>query len=173
MPSLILLLRTFLKPYLDIAVSFHLHLDTEHVQHVDFDQPICVEPSTAISEVFGLLRDSELGSVLVCESGKLAGVFTERDALRLLADDADVTQPIATQMTSEPVTTAATETVAEAIQKMAVGGYRRLPVVDEANAAVGLLRVEHILRYLVEHFPEAVYNLPPTTKHSMQSREGA
>lgn len=154
-------------------MSFHLHLDTECVQHVDFDAPTCVEPSVAICDVLNLLRDSDQGSVLVCDGGKLVGVFTERDALRLLASSADLSAQIESQMTSQPVTTAATETVGAAIQKMAVGGYRRLPVVDDANAPVGLLRVEHILHYLVEHFPETIYNLPPTPKHSMQAREGA
>lgn len=154
-------------------MSFHLHLDTESVQHVDFDKPTCVEPTIATSEVFDVLHDSDQGSVLIREGEKLVGVFTERDALRLLASGADLSGPIEAYMTLAPVTTAATETVGAAIQKMAVGGYRRLPVIDAAGKPVGLLRVEHILHYLVEHFPEAVYNLPPKPKHSMQTREGA
>lgn len=154
-------------------MSFHLHLDTERVQHVDFDAPICVEPTSPIGDVLELLRESNQGSVLICENEKLAGVFTERDALRLLAASADMSGPIGSNMTSEPVTTSTNETVGSAIQKMAVGGYRRLPVIDDADQPIGLLRVDHILHYLVEHFPEVVYNLPPKSKHSMQSREGA
>ena len=154
-------------------MSFHLHLDTERVQHVDFDEPICVEPTTLVRDILDLLRDREQGSVLICAGGKLTGVFTERDALRLLARGSDLDVEIQSCMTSDPVTTAAAETVASAIQKMAVGGYRRLPVVDSASVPIGLLRVEHILHYLVEHFPEAVYNLPPTPNHPMQTREGA
>ena len=154
-------------------MSFHLHLDTERVQHVEFDAPICVEPNAPVGDVLDALRDSNQGSVLVCNDGKLTGVFTERDALRLLAASADMSAPIQSKMTSEPVTILSSETVGDAIQKMAIGGYRRLPVIDDANQPVGLLRVDHILHYLVEHFPEAVYNLPPKSKHSMQTREGA
>ncbi len=154
-------------------MSFHLHLDTERVEHVDFDEPICVTPTTTLGDVLDLLHDSEQGSVLICEEGRLTGLFTERDALRLLAANADMAESIGPKMTTEPVATSPSETVGAAITKMAVGGYRRLPVVDDASKPIGLLRVEHILHYLVEHFPEVVYNLPPKSKHTMQAREGA
>lgn len=154
-------------------MSFHLQLDTERVQHIDRDEPICVEPEVAIREVLGRLKDYKKGSILICRGGKLQGVFTERDALRLMAAGADLTAPIHTVMTTDPVTTSISETVGSAIQKMAVGGYRRLPVVDDSGTPVGLLRVNHILHYLVEHFPEVVYNLPPRPHHLTQEREGA
>jgi len=156
-----------------IAVSFHLHLDTEHVQHIYQDEPLCVEPEVLIHEVLSRLKDYKKGSILICRDGKLQGVFTERDALRLMAAGADLAAPIHTVMTKDPVTTSVSETVGSAIQKMAVGGYRRLPVVDDSGTPVGLLRVNHILHYLVEHFPEVVYNLPPKPHHSTQEREGA
>jgi hypothetical protein len=56
---------------------------------------------------------------------------------------------------------------------MSFGGYRRLPIVDDKGRPTGLLKVPGILHYLVEHFPNVVYNLPPTPHHSTQEREGA
>ena len=56
---------------------------------------------------------------------------------------------------------------------MEEGGYRHLPVVDENGKAVGMLSVKRIIRYLVEHFPGAVYNLPPDPGAVQQEREGA
>jgi hypothetical protein len=56
---------------------------------------------------------------------------------------------------------------------MSKGGYRRLPIVDEAGKPTGILRVKGILRYLVEHFPAVVYNLPPEPHQTTQQREGA
>ncbi len=41
------------------------------------------------------------------------------------------------------------------------GGYRHLPVVDENNRPTGVLSVKRIIHYLAEHYPTAVYNLPP------------
>jgi hypothetical protein len=67
----------------------------------------------------------------------------------------------------------ASETVEAAIARMSLGGYRRLPVVDDQNRPVGLLKVSAILHYLVQHFPKYIYNLPPKSEHSTQHREGA
>ena len=44
---------------------------------------------------------------------------------------------------------------------MEEGGYRHLPVVDEAGRPVGVLSVKRIVHYLAEHFPATTSNLPP------------
>ena len=61
----------------------------------------------------------------------------------------------------------------KAISKMSHGGYRRVPVVDEKGRALSILKVSGILRYLVEHFPDVVYTLPPEPHYRPKSREGA
>ena len=76
-------------------------------------------------------------------------------------------------MSSEPVTIPSGTTVGEAIRKMAQGGYRRLPIIDDGGRPEGVLKVSGIVRYLVEHFPESVYNLPPEPRPTTQEREGA
>ncbi len=63
--------------------------------------------------------------------------------------------------------------MAAAIRTMSVGGYRRLPVVDDQNRPVGMVNVADIVHYLCEHFPQAVYNLPPESQPAMHGREGA
>jgi len=76
-------------------------------------------------------------------------------------------------MTTEPVTLSATDTVGDAILKMSQGGFRQLPIVDLQDRPLGILCVSGILHYLVEHFPNVVYNLPPLPNHATQQREGA
>ena len=76
-------------------------------------------------------------------------------------------------MMTDPVTVKAGDSVGKAIAKMSFGGYRRLPIVNDQGAAVGLLKVSGILHYLVEHFPEVVYTLPPKPHHMHKEREGA
>jgi CBS domain-containing protein len=56
---------------------------------------------------------------------------------------------------------------------MEEGGYRHLPVVDERERPVGILSVKRIIRYLVEHFPTTVYNLPPDPQAVPKNPEGA
>ena len=48
------------------------------------------------------MRSVSHGSALICESGQLAGIITERDLLRLLPDDDRIEQPLAEVMTTSP-----------------------------------------------------------------------
>ena len=154
-------------------MAFELHLDTETVEHVRPAPALIVSPDAELLEVMSLMRRERMGCVLVCRDGVLEGLFTERDALGLMAVTADWEVSISRVMTRNPVTVLVSDTVGAAIQKMSQGGYRRLPVVDNHRRAVGLLKVSTILDYLVQHFPAFVYNLPPNPHHAMQSREGA
>ena len=152
---------------------FQLHLDTEKVEHIDLPDALCVSPDTSIRAVFEQLKESQRGSVLVCRDGIVAGVFTERDALHLMASNSSIDRPIEEVMNPNPATIQAHETVQAAISKMSSGGYRRLPVVDGDRRPQGMLKVTAILHYIVQHFPQFVYNLPPSPDDTTQQREGA
>ena len=149
------------------------NLNTETVDHADPADPPCVEPTVAVREVLQLLKEHRTGCAVVCRDQVLVGIFTERDGLRLMADGADMDVPIEQVMVTRPVTLSASSTVGEAVAKMSSGGYRRMPLVDDDGRLVGLLKVSGILHYLVQHFPNVVYTLPPTPHHSTQQREGA
>jgi CBS domain-containing protein len=154
-------------------VPFQLHLSTETVSHIDTAVPLCVEPELSVREVLELLKTLNRGSVCICRDSELIGIFTERDALRVMAEGADMDVPIGSVMTAQPATIRATDTVEAAIAKMSLGGNRRLPVLDANGRPVGLLKATAILHYLVQHFPNFVYTLPPEPDKVMQHREGA
>ena len=153
-------------------VDFESSLNTELVGEV-MSAPVCVEAGATVREVFALLKQRNTGSVLICEDRRLLGIFTERDVLRLMARRASIDVPIETVMVSTPATTSVESTVGEAIRVMFSGGYRRLPVVDVDGAVIGVVKVSRVVRFLVEHFPEAIYNLPPVPDPIMQEREGS
>lgn len=153
-------------------MDIELNLTTESVEQAGPIQPLCVEPATPIREVLVLLREHKRQSVLVCRDGQLIGVFTERDALRVMARNIDLRTPIEKAMSPDPVTVRAGEKVGTAVARMSTGGYRRLPIVDEVGKPVGLVHVSGIVHYLVEHFPKAIYNLPPAAHTVAQEREG-
>jgi CBS domain-containing protein len=154
------------------VVDHQLHLH-EAVETAHLEQPLCVEPTTPLRQALGLLKQQATGSCLVCAQGKLVGIFTERDATKLLAEAGNLDRPIETVMTRGPQTARSTDTVASAIEKMSRGGYRRLPVVDGQGKPVGLVSVAGIIHFLVQHFPQTVYNLPPNPNPVMPEREGA
>jgi CBS domain-containing protein len=115
-------------------------------------KPIVVEPTLTVGEVLQLLVERAIGCVLIVEEGRLAGIFTERDAVvRIGADIEDCRNlPVADFMTANPETIEADAQIAYALQKMDAGGYRHLPVMASGRV-VGVVSIRDILQYLARH----------------------
>jgi CBS domain-containing protein len=155
------------------TVDFHLQLNTEAAEQAHPATPLVVEPQTTVREVMGMMKQQNRGAVWVCRGGVLVGVFTERDALKVMARRMNLDAPVEQVMSANPVTLSAQDTVGTAISKMSLGGYRRLAIVDGEGRPRGIVKVSGILHYLVEHFPSTVYTLPPRPDAATQEREGA
>src|SRR5262245_47994326 len=119
------------------------------------------------------MRAHSHGSAMVCREGRLAGIFTERDLMKLLATDQTLEQPLSSVMTPRPRTVTLDDTLMTVIQLMDEGGYRRLPVVTASGSPVGIVDVKSVVHFLVEHFPKAVYNQAPRALLNARDREGA
>lgn len=155
-------------------MDFQLFLDSETVTRAHPTEPLAVGPGTSVREVLDRLKAANRGAAVVCAAdGKLVGIFTERDFVRLAASGGHHDRPIETVMVRDPVTLVADDTVGTAISTMSAGGYRHLPIVDDQGRPTGMLEVSGIIHYMVEHFPAVIYTLPPQPHHSMQEREGA
>ena len=154
-------------------MSFEVNLNSESVEAVHPHPPRVVAPTVTVRAAMDQMKECREGCVLVCRDEVLVVIFTERDALGLIAREADLDVPLEEVMTVDPVSIREGATVGEAIGSMSRGGYRRLPIVDEAGRPVGMVKISGIIRYLVEHAPEAVYNLPPAPRPVTQEREGA
>jgi CBS domain-containing protein len=145
----------------------------ESVDQIELSEPLCCEPQDSIRSVLSKLKQHNNGTALICREGALIGIFTERDALKLLAGGADFEQPIESVMTRGPVTLRPEASIGAAVRKMAAGGYRRLPIIDREGVPIGVLQTAAIVRFMVEHFPRTIYNLPPVPHPVMQQREGS
>ena len=156
-----------------VIVTFQLNLETETVDQAYPYQPFCTEVGGTVGDVVDLLQKNSEGVVLICRDGVLKGIFTERDALKVMANDADLAAPIEDTMVRDVVTLSASATVQSAITAMSEGGFRQLPIVDDDGKPTGVLKVAGILRFLVEHFPNLVYTLPPHPNSNTKEREGA
>lgn len=153
-------------------MDFQLQLETETVEHAHPAKPVCVLPEDSIRHVMRVLKQSATGAAMICQDGKLTGIFTERDALRHSAEGSDLDAPVSTVMIKNPATLRTSDSVGKAITLMSTGGFRRLPIVDSQGHVTGVVKVSGILRYLVEHFPRIVYTLPPQPHHKMEERDG-
>ncbi len=115
-------------------------------------KPITVSPDTPVGKVIELLDSRSIGCVLVVEDEKLVGVFSERDALlRLNTEAAELAdQPVSNFMTSSPQTLDTGAKLAFAVQRMDLGSFRHIPIVDDQSRPVGVISVRDILRHLTE-----------------------
>jgi CBS domain-containing protein len=150
------------------------NLKIDSVSRLHPTPPRQVAPNQTVSQAVDLMRQERVGCILVCSGKKLVGIFTERDLLRrVLAVGKPLTMPVSECMTPNPVVVHPKDPISTAVRRMDEGGYRHLPVVDEAGRPVGVLSVKRIVHYLAEHFPATVYNLPPDPGVVPQEREGA
>lgn len=135
--------------------------------------PVVVKPDWSLRDVLTRLAAEQRSTALVCQDGRLIGIFTERDAVRAMASPGALDAPVSTAMSRDPKTVASADTILCAIQLMASGNCRRLPVVDEQGHPLGIIQTAGIVRLLVEYFPRCVYNLPPDPHSLIQDREGS
>ncbi|HVL52737.1 MAG TPA: CBS domain-containing protein [Vitreimonas sp.] len=141
-------------------------------------EPVTVQPGTSLRACIAAIQRTGTGdSVFVRDAdGKLVGVLTERDMFaRLVGGDVaqpDLDQPVESLMTTQPQHLHLEQTVRDAIDLMQTGRYRNLPLLDEEDHLVGVVRPQDILKYLAEAFPEELLNLPPRPHQKMAKREG-
>jgi CBS domain-containing protein len=110
-------------------------------------------PRASISEAARLMKDNEVGAVLVLQDGRLVGIFTERDAVyRVMAPGRDPTATtLGEVMTREPKTVAPDETFGYALLLMHENGFRHAPVVENGRP-VGVVSARLALDPELEEF---------------------
>ena len=114
--------------------------------------PLTVTPATPVRRVLQLMNENSIGCVGIVKDGRLVGIFSERDALLKLGNDATSLgeYPISEFMTANPKTLKADAKLAFAVRHMDQGGFRHLPIVSETNELVGVVSVRDILRYVAQ-----------------------
>ncbi|MFJ4466025.1 CBS domain-containing protein [Streptomyces sp. NPDC089424] len=101
-----------------------------------------IEPMATVAVAAQVMRDQDIGDVLVAYGRDLFGVLTDRDiAVRAVAEARDPrTTPVGSLCTRPPVVTVAPDdTVERALTLMRQYAVRRLPVVDHGGRPVGMV----------------------------------
>jgi len=148
-------------------------LGTATVAELTLKVRLQLAPEDTISAAAALMRNRSHGCALVCRDDRLVGIFTERDLLYAIHDGLDLSRPLADVMTADPQTIHGSDSLWEAMRLMDTGGYRRLPVVDADGSPVGIVDVKAVTHFLVEHYPEAIYNQASRDQLTARHREGA
>lgn len=115
-----------------------------NAQDIMSRNPSCVTPDTSLLDAARLMKEENVGVVPVVESEnsrKLVGVLTDRDiAVRAVAEGRDgATTSVGHIMTADVRTSAPTDSVKDVMQLMGTEQVRRIPVVDERGALVGII----------------------------------
>ena len=128
------------------------NLLVDRVSVLDPKKPITIEPEMLVRDVLRLMVDSKIGCLIIVEDGKPIGIFSERDALMKLNVDVSKfgDRPVSEFMTRSPQTLEANAKLVFALQRMDVGGYRHLPIVDDDGQLEGIVSVRDILQYLAK-----------------------
>ncbi len=130
------------------AESFTGRLLGEHLDALGAPEPLAVAPDMTIEAALALMRQAGTDCVLVMRDQALVGIFTERDAVLKLVGASLDGRTVADVMTPDPVVLRPDDSIAVALHKMAVGGFRHIPVIDGARplAVVGAKDVfAHVL----------------------------
>ncbi|WP_030809190.1 CBS domain-containing protein [Streptomyces sp. NRRL F-2799] len=112
----------------------------QHVRDIMTSDLVTVEPQASVASVARLMRDEDVGTVLVTEEGHLKCLVSDRDlVVRAFAEGVDPDQTTVIQAASDDlVTIGPDESVDRAVELMREHAVRRLPVV-EGDAAVGII----------------------------------
>lgn len=145
----------------------------EPIRRLEPRSPLAVPPSASVAEVVRLMREHRTGCVLVSDAGRLIGILTERDLL-LKLDGWDPERPAGDLMTADPEVLGLDDPIVWALNKMSVGGFRHIPLVDDAGRPVGVVSVRDLVDYIAEFFPNDVLTVPPDPSRGelWRSRDG-
>jgi len=131
------------------AVSFQGRLLGEHLDELDVGSPTLVDANLALSGAIARMHEVPTDCLLVTDAGRLIGIFTERDAALKVAGVKLDAFDVRDFMTRDPVVLRHDETIAVAINKMAVGGFRHIPIVDDGRP-IGVVAARDVFRHILK-----------------------
>lgn len=106
-------------------------------------------PDATLLEVSSKLAAKKIGAiVIVAERGRIAGIISERDVIRAIAErgEAALGGPVSTVMTHNVITCHESATLDDLMESMTQGRFRHLPVVDDDGALVGIISIGDVVK---------------------------
>ena len=135
----------------------------------------CCTRETTVAAAARLMREHHVGDVIIVddadEEREPAGILTDRDiVIEVLAKGRDPNKTtVAEVMATQLVVAGDSEDSTQALQRMAVHGVRRIPVLDEDRCVVGIITLDDLLR---EQAEQATRFLEVVTKQQAKERRG-
>jgi len=132
---------------------------------------VSVKSTEKVSKVLRTMVRNRIGSIIVTEKGKPAGILTERDISTRTAKGQKVMGMVVGKIMSKPlITVAPSAQVWEAVEQMVRKDIRRLPVVED-HKIVGMVTERDVFRWVIKVAYEP--NIPDDLKKLVESRTHA
>ena len=129
------------------ATSFRGRLLGMHLDELGAPAPNLIDADVRVDDAIARMQADGIDCLLVTEHGELVGIFTDRDAILKVAGQGATARTIGELMTHDPVILRSGDAVAVAIHKMAVGGFRHVPIVD-GGTPTGVVSARDVFRHL-------------------------
>lgn len=111
---------------------------------------VSVEPHDSVAHAIERMLDENIGAVAVCELGRVVGIFSERDVLRLAGgSEAFASRRVDEVMTQRPLTVAPDDDIVAVARLMGERQLRHLPVVENDHL-LGIVGARDVMGALVE-----------------------
>ncbi len=106
----------------------------------------------SLDKIISILQRKKLRCLLVYRKKKLVGIVSNRDLLRKAASvDKDLSKmTVESVMTSGPEYVNVHDPIANAINKMAMGGFRNIPVLANDGTPLSIVSIQDVLAYLTK-----------------------
>jgi CBS domain-containing protein len=136
------------------APAFKGELMGEHLDRLGAPSPITVTPDTPLDVAIARMHEAETDCVLVMTDDRLVGIFTDRDAVVKAAGKRLESFHVRDFMTPDPVVLRHDDPIAVAIHKMAVGGFRHIPIVEDGRPT-GVVTARDVFHHLASSMDRA------------------
>ena len=112
-----------------------------------------VEPDVKLSAAIKTLAERRIGAVLVMSKGRMEGILSERDIVRVLGERGArvLDEPVSAVMTRKVVSCRQSDTVAGIMEMMTLGKFRHLPVLEN-DRVVGLISIGDVVKWRVREY---------------------
>jgi CBS domain-containing protein len=130
------------------STQFEAELVKIPLANVAHHQPLTIASTATAAEAVHQMQEAGAGCLIVEDNGAIRGVLSERDLVMKL-DDANLDgMTVADLMTADPVVLRPDDSIAVAINKMAVGGFRHIPLVVDGHAT-GIVSARDVFKHIL------------------------
>ncbi len=132
----------------------------QHLLDSKGNRVVSIDPGQSVLDAIKLMAEVGIGSLIVLDGERLAGILSERDYARkvILKGRASDSTPVADIMTTDVVTTTPSATIDDCMQTMTERKFRHLPVVD-GDKVIGVVSIGDLVQAIIADQQAAIEQL--------------